>query len=65
MSSNHLGLEEDLQKLCDKENVSFELFQKLLEIERDSQNKEKRFGIFEKIKNEIEKEVDRQKNVIE
>ncbi len=47
-SNNHLGLEEDLQKICDKEDVSFELFQKLFEIERDYQNMERRFGIFEK-----------------
>lgn len=65
MSNNNLDLNEELHKLCNKEDISFELLQKLIKIEKDYQNMEKRFGIFEKIKNEIEKEVDRQRNVIE
>ncbi|OQX00556.1 MAG: hypothetical protein BWK80_61595 [Desulfobacteraceae bacterium IS3] len=58
MSSND-ELDKILQNLCEEEHVSFDLLQSLLKVEKDYQNKEKRFGIFEKIKNQIEKELDK------
>ncbi len=58
MSSND-ELDKILQNICEEEYVSFDLLQSLLKIEKEYQNKEKRFGIFEKIKDQIEKELDR------
>jgi hypothetical protein len=57
MSSND-ELDKILQNICEEEYVSFDLLQSLLKIEKEYQNKEKRFGIFEKIKDQIEKELD-------
>jgi hypothetical protein len=57
--NNNLELEKILQNLCEEKEVSFDLLQSLLKVEKDYQNKEKRFGIFEKIKNQIEKELDK------
>lgn len=59
MSSNDLELTKVLQNLCEKEGVSFDLLQSLIEVEKEYQNKERRFGIFDKIKDQIEKELDR------
>lgn len=56
-------LANTLQKLCEDENVSFGLLQRLLEIEKDYQNKERRFGIFDRIKTEIQEELDAQNHV--
>lgn len=56
-------LTDTLQELCQRENVSVDLLQKLLEIEKDYQNKERRFGIFDKIKSEIQEELDAQNHV--
>ncbi len=52
-----------LQELCQRENVSVDLLQRLLKIEEDYQNKERRFGIFDKIKAEIQEELDAQYHV--
>ena len=56
-------LTNTLQKLCEDENVSFGLLQRLLDIEKDYQNKERRVGIFDRIKTEIQEELDIQNHV--
>ena len=63
MNSNH-NLDDILINLCKEEDVSYELLKKLIEIEKNYQNTQKRFGIYEKIKSQTEKELEKDRDAI-